>query len=162
MTKLESIRKHGLSAEGRRELMNYLKGKDLAMKQAIVARCYDCMSFYADGVADCKTTECPLYIFMPYRKVRRVRKAAKRKAPAQHAAGKNGRVNGTAKSAGKAGVAGKKPAKRETTGRKKAAPKQEAKTPVKKSPEVKAPEAKAPGKKMPGKRKRAPQPLSLF
>ncbi len=80
MTKLESIKKHGISAEGRRELMNYLKGKDLAMKQAILARCYDCMSFYADGIADCKTLECPLYMFMPYRKVRRARKTANKKA----------------------------------------------------------------------------------
>ena len=83
MTKLESVKKHGISAEGRRELLKYLKGKDLLMKQAILARCYDCMSYYADGIADCKTPECPLYLYMPYRKLRRLRKAPKKRTAAK-------------------------------------------------------------------------------
>ena len=76
MTKLESIRKHGVTAEGRRALMNYLKGRALTLKEAVLARCYDCMSYYADGIADCRAQDCPLYAYMPYRKVRRTRKLA--------------------------------------------------------------------------------------
>ena len=89
MTKLESIKKHGVTAEGRRALMDYLKGKTLTLKEAVLARCYDCMSYFADGIADCKTTDCPLYVYMPYRKVRRkkekpaARKTAEKKTPAK-------------------------------------------------------------------------------
>lgn len=76
MTKIESIKKHGESAQGRKELMRYLKGKSLSLSESVVARCYDCMSYYADGVADCKSPDCPLYLFMPYRTLTRKKKAA--------------------------------------------------------------------------------------
>lgn len=79
MTKLESIKKHGVSAQGRKELLRYLKGKDLTLHQAVLARCYDCMSYFADGAADCKIPECPLYPYMPFRTLRNVNKAVAKK-----------------------------------------------------------------------------------
>ena len=42
--------------------------KHLTRKEAILAHCYDCMGFYADGYTDCKNTECMLYDWMPKRK----------------------------------------------------------------------------------------------
>lgn len=78
MTKLESIKKHGESAKGRKELINYLKGKSLNLQESVLARCYDCMSYYADGVADCKALDCPLYAYMPYRTLTRAKTTAKK------------------------------------------------------------------------------------
>ena len=37
-------------------------------KEAILAQCYDCMGFYADGYSDCKNSECMLYDWMPKRR----------------------------------------------------------------------------------------------
>lgn len=35
-------------------------------KNAILAKCKDCMADYADGKIDCGNTWCSLYSFMPY------------------------------------------------------------------------------------------------
>ena len=56
----------GIAAKGRLELTKHLKGDKLTYKQAALAKCYDCMSFYVDGKADCAIPDCPLYPFMPY------------------------------------------------------------------------------------------------
>lgn len=65
--KLESIKKLGIRAKGRKELIDHLKGKRLTRGQAILANCYDCMGFYNGGMSDCRVTECPLYPYMPYK-----------------------------------------------------------------------------------------------
>jgi hypothetical protein len=57
---------NGILARGRNELKKHLNGGRLTFKQAILAKCYDCMGFYADGKADCAIPECPLYPVMPY------------------------------------------------------------------------------------------------
>lgn len=36
---------------------------------AILAHCHQCMGYYQDGKEDCQTLGCPLYPFMPYRKL---------------------------------------------------------------------------------------------
>jgi hypothetical protein len=54
------------SHKGRRELMNHLSGKRLTPQQAIYAKCYECMGYYADGTADCGIISCPLFPTMPY------------------------------------------------------------------------------------------------
>jgi hypothetical protein len=64
---IESIKKHGKKAEGRSELLKHIKGVKLIRSEAIKAKCYDCMGYYADGVEDCKDNRCPLYKFHPYR-----------------------------------------------------------------------------------------------
>jgi len=40
----------------------------LTRKEAILAQCFDCMGFYADGYSDCKNSECMLYDWMPKRR----------------------------------------------------------------------------------------------
>lgn len=64
--KIKSIRKHGKTARGQKELVKHLEGQKLTMKQAIYARCYDCCGFFSDGKVDCAMTHCPLYPFMAY------------------------------------------------------------------------------------------------
>lgn len=65
-SKVEAVNKHGKTASGRRDLLKYLEGARITQRQAIIAKCYDCMAFYADGRSDCKFSDCPLYPFMPY------------------------------------------------------------------------------------------------
>lgn len=64
---LKDIKRYGKSAQGKREYVNYLEGKRITFKQAILALCYSCTNFYADGKNDCLISHCPLYPFMPYR-----------------------------------------------------------------------------------------------
>ena len=65
-TKYEDIEKYGLSARGKKEILAHLEGNKLTLKQAVNAKCYDCMGFYADGKVDCEMPSCTLYPFMPY------------------------------------------------------------------------------------------------
>jgi len=60
------IRKYGKTARGQRELLKHLAGGKLTFKQAIYARCYDCMGYYVDGKVDCNMPHCALFPFNPY------------------------------------------------------------------------------------------------
>lgn len=60
------IRKYGKAAKGQKELLKHLSGEKLTFKQAIYARCYDCMGMYADGKRDCNMPHCALFPFNPY------------------------------------------------------------------------------------------------
>ena len=64
--KIKDVLAYGVTAQGRNELMRFLKGKKLTRKDAIKAKCYECNNGYADGKRDCKIPACPLYGFMPY------------------------------------------------------------------------------------------------
>lgn len=64
--KTDSIEKYGIKAQGKKEIQKYLLGSRLTLRQAVIAKCYDCMCFYADGREDCEMLDCPLYPFMPY------------------------------------------------------------------------------------------------
>ena len=37
---------------------------------AIRAHCHQCLGYYADGKQDCENPSCPLYNWMPFRKMR--------------------------------------------------------------------------------------------
>lgn len=52
---------------GRDELIQYLRGGRITHKQAVLAKCYECMGYCADGKVDCEIADCPLYLFNPYR-----------------------------------------------------------------------------------------------
>jgi hypothetical protein len=67
---LKNIKSNGRSAQGRKEFIAYLNGKSISPEKSILAACYRCRNFYADGKKDCETHECPLYPFMPYTKGR--------------------------------------------------------------------------------------------
>lgn len=60
--------KHGVTAQGRKELKKYLEGKKITYKQGALGKCYECNLGYSDGKCDCEIQSCPLYGFMPYRK----------------------------------------------------------------------------------------------
>lgn len=64
--KIQEIKKIGIAAPGRSELIAHLKSKRLYASKAIKAYCYDCMGYYADGKADCNQQDCPLHPFMHY------------------------------------------------------------------------------------------------
>jgi len=57
----------GSSGKGKTSLLKYLKGGRLTQRQAIQAKCYDCMGFYVDGRYNCEISDCPLYPWMPYK-----------------------------------------------------------------------------------------------
>ena len=65
--KIKIIRQHGKTARGQKEILKHLSGQRLTFKQAIYAKCYDCMNYFSDGKVDCKITSCPLYPFMAYK-----------------------------------------------------------------------------------------------
>lgn len=58
---------NGIKARGARELKKHLMGDKLTQRQAILAKCYDCMGGYGDGKMNCGIPGCPLYPLMPYR-----------------------------------------------------------------------------------------------
>jgi len=68
--RIRSIRKHGKTARGQKELIKHLSGERLTLKQAVNAHCYDCTGFFADGKVDCGLKHCPLHPFMFYNKNR--------------------------------------------------------------------------------------------
>ena len=53
---------------GRDELIKYLRGERITHKQAVLAKCYECKGYCADGKVDCEIADCPLYLFNPFRK----------------------------------------------------------------------------------------------
>jgi hypothetical protein len=64
--KISAIQKHGKTAKGKKELIKYLEGGRLTPKQAIQAKCYDCLCYMVDGRQDCKMPKCSLYPFMTF------------------------------------------------------------------------------------------------
>lgn len=52
---------------GKKELVRHMKDGKLTYSQMAKAKCFECMGGYADGAADCKIRQCPLYPVMPYR-----------------------------------------------------------------------------------------------
>ncbi len=81
--RIKNIRRHGKTARGQKELLKHLSGQKLTFKQAIYARCYDCMGYYADGKVDCKMPHCPLHPFMAYNQ-NRVKRTIKKTMPGDH------------------------------------------------------------------------------
>lgn len=45
------------------------KTKRPTRKDAILTQCWHCMGYYQDGRVDCENVRCPLYEYMPYRKL---------------------------------------------------------------------------------------------
>lgn len=64
----------GGTFQGKRELLEHLKGKRLTASQAIAAHCYECCGFFDQGRFDCKTATCSLYPFNPHREGGRVKR----------------------------------------------------------------------------------------
>lgn len=56
-----------MKAQGGKELKKHLEGKRITQRQAIKAKCFDCMGGYRDGRENCEIPDCSLYAFMPYK-----------------------------------------------------------------------------------------------
>lgn len=65
-TQLEFIERAGAVAVGKKELIKYVNGESLTPRESLLANCYMCTGYYADGRIDCKTSNCPVYPYMPY------------------------------------------------------------------------------------------------
>ena len=65
---MNDVIKHGIRAQGRKELEMHLNGERLYASKAIKAKCYECECGYTDGVQKCNIPECPLFPHNPYSK----------------------------------------------------------------------------------------------
>jgi hypothetical protein len=63
---ISDIKRHGKTARGKKELIKHLEGGRLTPKQAIQAKCFDCLCYMVDGKHDCKMPMCSLHPFMTY------------------------------------------------------------------------------------------------
>ena len=57
----------GKQSQGRTQYVRYLRGERLTQRQAILAKCFECGGYYADGRKDCEMPDCALYPYMPYK-----------------------------------------------------------------------------------------------
>lgn len=64
---IADVERNGINTRGKTEYLKYLRGGKLTRKEAMLARCYDCMGYFVDGRADCMTPSCPMYSFMIFR-----------------------------------------------------------------------------------------------
>jgi hypothetical protein len=64
--RINDINQNGKVARGRKELLKHLEGGRLTLRQATLAKCYDCMGYFSDGKIDCKMPKCPLHDFMAF------------------------------------------------------------------------------------------------
>jgi hypothetical protein len=65
--RLAMVHKNGINSAGKTNLVKHLKGERLTQRQAILAKCCDCMCYHADGRLDCRMPHCSLYPFRPYK-----------------------------------------------------------------------------------------------
>jgi hypothetical protein len=64
---IEMIEENAPKSAGRTALLKHLNGERLTQRQAIVAKCTDCMGYWIDGRQDCGQKTCSLYPFRPYK-----------------------------------------------------------------------------------------------
>ncbi len=69
MDSIEWLKKHGKTAQGKKEYIAYREtGTKLSHKKAILANCFQCTGGYDSGKEDCETPDCTFYPYMPFRK----------------------------------------------------------------------------------------------
>jgi hypothetical protein len=56
------------SYQGQDAYNRFLGGSKITRKEAMLAKCYECMGEYEDGKRDCQGVSCPLYFYYPYKK----------------------------------------------------------------------------------------------
>jgi len=74
MTRHEEVEKYGINTRDKKYLLAHLSGEKLTPTQAVHAKCYECMGYYADGKVDCGISDCPLYQSHRYNPHRIVKK----------------------------------------------------------------------------------------
>jgi len=81
--RIKNIRQYGKTAQGKNELLKHLSGQRLTLKQAVLAKCYDCSGYFSDGKHDCNMPHCSLHPFMAYNQ-NRVKRTFKKTMPGDH------------------------------------------------------------------------------
>jgi uncharacterized protein YjdB len=76
-TLYEMIDHDGLSAIGKTHLLKHIDGGKLSRKEAMQAKCYDCMGYFIDGRADCRIKNCPMFDYRPFKDRPESKKIAK-------------------------------------------------------------------------------------
>lgn len=79
---IKNVRRYGKTARGQKELVKHYQGERLTLKQAVLAKCYNCAGFFADGKVDCSMPHCSLHPFMAYNQNRE--KGSKRTVSKDH------------------------------------------------------------------------------
>ena len=64
--KLKQVQDLGKHAQGKKEYIKFLEGKHLTLSRMILANCYECNGYYADGKEDCECDSCVFYAINPY------------------------------------------------------------------------------------------------
>lgn len=54
-------------SRGNSMLKKHLEGEKLTSRQAILAKCADCMGYWIDGRFDCGISSCSLHTYSPYK-----------------------------------------------------------------------------------------------
>ena len=65
--RLAMVLKGGKASTGKTNLLKHLRGERLTQRQAILAKCCDCMCYHVDGRLDCRMPHCSLYPYRPYK-----------------------------------------------------------------------------------------------
>jgi len=55
------------SYQGQDAYKKAINGKHITRKEAMLAKCYECMGYYQDCKQDCSGISCPLYQYYPYK-----------------------------------------------------------------------------------------------
>ena len=53
--------------QGQDAYKRFINNKRITRKEAMLAKCYECMSGYESGKRDCMGKTCPLYLYYPYK-----------------------------------------------------------------------------------------------
>lgn len=56
--RLAIVLKSGIASSGKTNLVKHLRGERLTQRQAIFAKCCDCMGYWVDGRMDCRMPHC--------------------------------------------------------------------------------------------------------
>jgi hypothetical protein len=54
-------------SRGARLLKRHLRGQKLTLREAVYAKCCECMNWFEDGRRDCEVVRCPLHPWQPYK-----------------------------------------------------------------------------------------------
>lgn len=63
--KIEAIKK-SMPLSARKHLLAHMEGRRITVRQAVAAKCFECMNGFIDGRQDCAIPDCPLYPWMPF------------------------------------------------------------------------------------------------
>ena len=77
LEQIADVKRYGKTARGRLQLIKHLEGERLTISQAVLAYCYGCMGYFADGKLDCRMPHCPLHSFMAYNESKIKRKTGR-------------------------------------------------------------------------------------